>query len=55
MEDLLPYDGNRPAPPPRDDLLAAVAAWHRWLGVDDDTTIAQLRDLVDPSGQAVTP
>lgn len=55
MENLLPYDGNPPARPPRDDFLGAVAAWHRWLGVDDDTTNAQLRDPVDPSGQAVTP
>lgn len=55
MEHPPDYDGHPPTPPPRDVFLAALAAWQRWLDVDDDTTIAQLRVLVDPSRQAVAP
>ena len=52
MENAPDYDGQPPAPPPRHEFLAALAAWQRRLGVDDDTTIGQLKVLVDPSGQS---
>lgn len=52
MEHQPNYDGDRGAPPPRDEFLSSLEAWQRWLDVSDDTTIGQLRVLVDPSGRA---